>query len=140
VDDGNGIAPAIRYFATEGAELFSAVTVYSGRFRIIVHNDRHAPTRQASNVVHELSHTLLEHPAHPDLTPKGCRHVDARIEDEADWLMGALLVPRDGALRPAWEGASVDQVAQHFGVSGKLCQWRLASTGVLTQLARGQRS
>src|ERR1035437_6141257 len=40
-------------------EVFSAVTVFAGSQRTIVHNDAHAVTRQRSNVCHELAHALL---------------------------------------------------------------------------------
>lgn len=129
-----GPCPSIAYFRKSAPERFSAVTVTHGHFRVILHNESHARPRQVSNLAHELSHTVLEHPANPDLSPRGCAKVDPTLEAEANWLMGTLLVPREGALCLIRDGANISQVAQHFGVSEKLCQWRINATGVLRQL------
>ena len=133
-EDRVGSCEATRFFRSEGVEVFSAVTVSYGGYRVIVHNDGHAPTRQASNLAHELSHTLLEHPASGDLSPRGCAQVDASIEEEADWLMGVLLVPRAGALWLARQGHDVVSMAQHFGVSESLCKWRVQATAIMRQV------
>lgn len=40
----------------------SALTMYAGRRRFIVYNDSNAPTRQQSDLGHELAHAILDHP------------------------------------------------------------------------------
>jgi Zn-dependent peptidase ImmA (M78 family) len=55
----------LRYFSQIDTDSFSAVTVFRGYRRLIVHNENHHPHRQASNLAHELSHTLLEHEPSP---------------------------------------------------------------------------
>lgn len=125
-----------RYFLIEDVESFSAVTLFYSRKRIIVHNDHHASTRQASNIAHELSHCLLEHPPEPILRSDGCRYWNEQVEAEAAWLGGALLVPRAGALKLAHSGLPVELIARHFGVSSALCRWRMNETGVGWQLTR----
>ena len=113
---------------------FSALTVFVGTRRVIVHNESHAPTRQANNIVHEISHCLLEHPAGPVADAIGCRRWNEEFEDEANWLSGALLVPRDGALSLVLSGSSVEDIAENFGVSQHLCRWRINRTGVAQQV------
>lgn len=117
---------------------FSAVTVFVGIRRIIIHNETHAPTRQLSNLAHEISHCLLEHAPTP-INSSGCRHWEKDVEDEASWLGAALLVPRGGALQLALEGLGVSEIAATFGVSEALCRWRIAQTGIASQLQRRRR-
>ena len=61
---------------------FSAVTIVAGADRLVVHNDSHPLRRRRSNIAHELSHAILEHPATPPLNDAGCRYFDMGIEDE----------------------------------------------------------
>ena len=124
------------YFLTEDVESLSAITLFQGRKRIVLHNDRHAATRQASNVAHEISHCLLEHSPEPAVGPDGCRMWNREVEMEAEWLGGALLMPRAGALKHARAGLTPELIADHFGVSLALCRWRLQHTGILSQLQR----
>jgi IrrE N-terminal-like domain len=112
---------------------FSAITVFFGNRRIIVHNESHAPTRQASNLMHELAHCLLEHPPGPVCNAIGCRNWDSRLEEEANWLAGALLVPREGALWFARRGHDISLIAANYGVSIPMCRWRINRTGVMRQ-------
>ncbi len=49
----------------------SALTIVSGTGWLILHNDGHSPARQASDIMHELSHALLLHPAAPPWTSWG---------------------------------------------------------------------
>ena len=122
--------------------MFSAVTVFAGSERTIVHNDAHARTRQRSNLSHELSHGLLLHPATPALDNKGCRHWNQDIEDEASWLAGVLLVPEAATMAIASGSWTRSAAAEHFGVSQAMIQFRLNSTGAVkrTQRARARRA
>src|ERR1035441_1397872 len=113
---------------------FSAATVCAGTKRIIVYNPTHPAGRRANSLAHELSHIFLEHPIAPALGLGGCRRWDARLEAEADWQAGALLVPRVAALRWMDDGGDIDGGALHFGVSKALFNWRVNQTGVARQL------
>lgn len=119
---------------------FSALTVCAGTRRLIVYNPASPPGRRANSLAHELAHVALEHPPSPALGDGGCRYWDADLEDEADWLAGALLVPRDGAL--VWLSSKGDMAtgAHHFGVSEQLFKWRAHQTGVVRQLAARQQT
>lgn len=114
---------------------FSALTICEGTRRLIVYNPRHASTRRANSVAHEVSHVVLEHPPAPALGEGGCRYWDSRLEDEADWQAAALLVPRDGAFEWLRAGGRVADGARNFGVSEVLFRWRVNKTGVARQLA-----
>ena len=131
-------ASFLRVFQNGERDSFSALTLFNGTARLIVHNDSHHPNRQASNLAHELSHCLLEHDPAPVTNGAGSRYWNGSVEEEADWLGAALLVPREGALRLALARFSITEIAEHFGVSEDLCRWRMNQTGVLTQIERSR--
>jgi Zn-dependent peptidase ImmA (M78 family) len=126
----------LNVFQVREPDSFSALTLFTGTARLILHNDAHHPHRQKSDIAHEISHCLLEHQPAPVVSDEGCRHWNAVMEAEADWLGAALLVPRDGGLTWAKRGQNLDQIAEHYGVSEGLCRWRLHQTGVIQQLER----
>jgi len=57
-------------------------------------------------------------------------------ESEADWLMAAILLPRDALMARRARGLDVAAIAQEYAVSESLCTWRLRMTGVDVQLRR----
>src|SRR4030095_9462634 len=100
---------AIGHFHNSARETFSAVTVVLGSRRLIVVNDSHAATRQASNLAHELGHVVLEHEPHRLVIQNGCRVWNSEMENEATWFGGALLVPREAALLVARGGVPIPE-------------------------------
>jgi len=130
---------AVAHLCEEDPAAFSAATVFRGTRRLILFNPVHSAGRQANSLAHELAHVLLEHEPGPALAPNGCRVWDADAEDEADWLGGALLVPRDGIIPVLSATGSIAQAAEHFGVSVQLMTWRYNKTGVAAQLRRASR-
>ncbi len=128
----------LRSLATLNQRVY-AVTSCSGWERTIIYNDRNAPTRQVSDVAHELSHTLLEHEPSP-LAHADCYDSrDPRIEEEATYQAGALLIPREGALELLRLGMTEAEVAENYGVSLDMARWRCEATGARRQVARAQR-
>jgi Zn-dependent peptidase ImmA (M78 family) len=113
----------------------SAFTVFVGTRRVIVHNDSHAPGRQASNVMHELSHGLLLHPPGVAVDGLGCRDWDSDVEKEADYLGGALLVPSKAAWWIAKQRQPFEEAAAHYGCSVEMIRWRVNVTGARRLLA-----
>jgi Zn-dependent peptidase ImmA (M78 family) len=83
-----------------------------------------------------MSHCILEHPPSPILSPEGCRYWNTRVEEEADWLAAALLIPREGALTLTKRSLPIDRIAAKYGVSKQLCRWRINETGVAIQVRR----
>jgi Zn-dependent peptidase ImmA (M78 family) len=135
-----GEAPcAVTHFAKTNTSEFSAVTVFRGSTRVIVHNDSHVPGRQASNLSHELSHGLLLHQPRPPLDGSGCRDWDPDCEAEADWLGGALLVSEEAALAVVRRGESIRDAADRYGVSSKMMQFRINVTGAPARVRRARR-
>lgn len=134
-------ADAVAMFTGSSREAFSAFTVTDGVYRMIVVNESHSEGRQANSLAHELAHILLEHEPAPSSDEYGHRFWNADIEEEANLLAAALLVPREGARILLESGRSEAQAAKHFGVSLPLFQWRARQTGVLRQMefARARR-
>jgi hypothetical protein len=123
---------------------WSAVTLSMPDGRLIVINSAHAATRQASDLMHEIAHIVLEHePAQMMLSPNGHMFMDSysgQQEEEADWLGAALLVPRDAALAFLARNSNTRSAAAHFGVSEDLLVWRIQKTGVTRQLKYRRRA
>lgn len=119
---------------------WSAVTLVLSTRTLVIINSTHAKVRQNSDIMHELAHLVLEHkPSRVDITPDGhmvLDNYDRKQEEEANWLAGSLLVPRDPLVAMVRRKAPSEKIAQHFAVSGKMLQWRRQVTGVDAQLAR----
>jgi Zn-dependent peptidase ImmA (M78 family) len=121
--------PSAAHLINVEPEAFSAVTVFDGKRRAIVHNDGHALVRQNSNLAHELAHGLLLHPPTPAMDDKGCRIWNGDIEDEAAWLAGCLLVTMEAALAVARGQLTMIAAANHLGISVDMVRYRVNVTG-----------
>lgn len=128
-----------RHFLRIDASAFSAVTVFDGRRRVIVHNDAHDPGRQANDVAHEISHGLLMHEPGPAFGFHGCRNWNSAEEDEANWLGPALLISDEAAIHIVRTGMAFSQAATAYGVSQKLVTMRVNVTGAVVRVARSRR-
>ena len=117
---------------------WSAVTVAAAGREAIITNPRHHAGRLSSDLMHELSHLLLGH----DPTTLyvigeeglALREYDQAKEQEADWLAGALLLPRKALLVIANRGSDYDPVLHEYGVSRQMLDFRLRVTGVQRQM------
>ena len=122
--------PNARHFLSVERNAFSALTVFDGHRRMIVHNDSHSRARQNSNLAHELAHALLRHEPVPALDSEtGCRRWNDINEQEAAWLSGELLVTRDMALAVARGRLTEHQARQRLGVSDAMLKWRINKLG-----------
>ena len=81
---------------------WSAVTISRGSRRLVILNSGHSRARRRSSLAHELAHLILNHPSDCSvLSNEGVffrGSFDREQEEEANWLAGCLLVPRDGLL------------------------------------------
>lgn len=143
-DDLGLDAADLAQLTIEDPDSWSGVSIrLEGRIGMIV-NSAHPRTRQASTLMHEIAHVQLRHvPNHVEVSEDGLLLVSdypAEQEDEANWLAGAMLLPRPALLKHRSRGGSILEIAAEYGVSDQLCTWRLRMTGVDRQLGVGRRS
>jgi IrrE N-terminal-like domain len=132
---GDGVAAAIQHVMVVNQAVLSAMTIlpeWPRRHRVIIFNDGNSEARQNSDVAHELSHGLLLHEPRTAIV-NGCRDYAKGEEDEAAWLSGCLLVPRDVALVVAKSGVALHLAAMEYGVSTEMMRYRVNSTGARRQ-------
>jgi Zn-dependent peptidase ImmA (M78 family) len=90
--------------------------------------------------MHELAHVIIGHePARVDVTEDGSLILDTYNrdqEDEANWLAGCLLLPRDALLLIKREALELREAAKQYGVSVAMLQYRFNVSGVEQQLKR----
>lgn len=122
-------------------DAFSAATFSrpSGK-KVVVYNPLGTEGRVRSNQAHELAHVLLDHKVRTieqvgDLKILTC---DVEQEEEADWLGGCLLLPRELLLKAAFKGLNAQGVADTFKTSEPMARFRLNASGVLVQVGRAR--
>jgi IrrE N-terminal-like domain len=118
---------------------WSGMTLAEDGILLIVLNSAQSRLRQASTLMHELAHSILDHtPTTVQVSPTGVILLSDYSEDqeeEADWLGAALLLPQPALLQHRSSGTSVTEIARLFSVSEELCHWRCRMTGVEKRLA-----
>ena len=135
---GDELIPRKRFTELEKVQpgAFSACTFRPSADRVVVvYNPLSAKSRQRSDLAHELAHTLLEHELSRveklgDVTFLSC---DPTQEEEAAWLSGCLLLPRALLLSETRRGSDARAIAEKYGVSERMAQYRLGVTGVVRQ-------
>jgi Zn-dependent peptidase ImmA (M78 family) len=119
---------------------WSAVTVVVGAKVVVILNSSHSLARQASDLTHELAHRIRGHEAQEvDVTADGLmllKSYDKHQEEEADWLSGCLLLPREALTSIKRQGLAQSDAAAQYGVSMRMLTYRLAMTGVSRQFLR----
>lgn len=119
---------------------WSAVTVNTHAGCVVVYNPVKSSGRQSSDIMHELAHVLLAHqPGTIVLSQDGelaMRSFDQKQEDEANWLAWALLLPRDALVSARRLGLTSAEIAEKYGVTEKLVQFRKSVTGIDKQWRR----
>jgi Zn-dependent peptidase ImmA (M78 family) len=124
-------------------ESWSAVTLRIPGADLIIVNSAHSLARQASDLMHELSHVLLGHkPTRVDVTEDEqllLRTHDAAQEEEASWLAGCLLLPRPCLVSIIRNSAVNRATARRYGVSLEMLNYRVRVTGVAVQARRAGR-
>lgn len=121
---------------------WSGATIREGKKTLIIVNSEHPPQRQANTLMHEWSHIELRHkPSRADRSDGGLLLLSdypKELEEEADWLAGCMLLPRDGLLHHCTAGCDAQAIANHYGVSRQLATWRIGKTGIKRQLSARQ--
>ena len=96
----------------------------------IVYNSQHSLPRQQSDLMHECAHVLLQHPMVGFNTETGLPQRKQQVEDEATYLGSCLQIPRRGLLWATQKKMNLTQIAEHFGASEKMVDFRSNLTGV----------
>jgi Zn-dependent peptidase ImmA (M78 family) len=124
----------------EHSDAWSALTVSDGKSHLIVLNDAHSETRTNSSLAHEIAHVILGHdPSMMFVMPQhdiALRTHNKEQEDEANWLAGCILLPREALLQVRRNALSDDQICASYGVSSAMLRFRLNASGVDVQLRR----
>lgn len=127
----------------EHSDNWSAITVANGRHHLIVLNADRARTRRNSDLAHELAHLILGHePSMMFLSPDSgmaLRTHNREQEDEANWLAGCLLLPRDALLSIRKRELPDAEACREYGVSSAMLHFRLNASGVDIQFRRARR-
>jgi len=124
-------------------EGWSAVTLSNGDQHIVIYNPSHSRGRQAGDIMHELAHLVAGHePSKVIVSTDGAlvmRTYDQKQEDEADWLSGCLLLPREALLYVKRIGLNEREIRQQYCVTSARLRYRIGMTGVDRQLRFRQR-
>ena len=130
-------ANSLRQLTVIDQACWSAVTILQSGVTLVILNSAHPRTRQANSLAHELAHVILNHTSDDaKVSLEGFlfrARFDKEQEDEANWLAGCLLVPREGLLQADWLTPNPAELAKRFGVSTDLVNWRLKVTGIMRQ-------
>ena len=137
---GDDLIPQARFAELDQiqADCFSACTFRPSPGRVVVvFNPLSASTRRKSDIAHEIAHILLNHDLSRieklgGITFLSCDPVQ---EEEAGWLSGSLLLPRDLLTVEVQDNCGEKEIAEKHGVSVQMARYRLNATGVLRQNA-----
>jgi Zn-dependent peptidase ImmA (M78 family) len=128
---------------TDHRDCWSAITVSAGKGHLIVVNSSHARTRLNSSLAHEIAHIILGHdPSMMFMSPSSemaLRTHNEEQEEEANWLAGCLLLPREALMLIRRMGKSPEDACSEYGVSAAMLRFRFNVTGVDAQLQYGRR-
>lgn len=109
-------------------ESWSAITLCTGVKDLIIVNPAHGGGRRASDIMHEIAHILIGHdPARVDVTEDGLLMLssyDKQQEEEAKWLSGCLLLPREALLLIRRRKMDPEMAARTYGVSDQMLTFR----------------
>jgi Zn-dependent peptidase ImmA (M78 family) len=141
VSDLVGLADQDRAVLTDpNDDSWSALTMRFGADELVIYKPVSSPGRRNNVIMHELAHIVLGHEL-----ADACLLEDGSLvpgnfsqdqEDEADWLAGALLLPRPALLSVRTEGLDDDLVCERYLVSREMLRWRIRMTGVDFQFSR----
>lgn len=124
----------------EDPSSWSAVTLKVGLHTLIIVNSAHSRARQASDLMHEIAHIIIGHdPSRIDVGEDGLlmlHSYDKKQEDEANWLAGCLLLPREALMFVRRRKLGAREIQTKYGVSSEMLEYRLRMSGVDLQISR----
>ena len=123
----------LKTLLTDDSESWSAVAISSNNTHLIIYNSSHAKTRQSNDIMHELSHIIIGHKPqtihHSPETNLLLRDYDKGQEEEADCFASILLLPKDAVFKIKFSKIPEVIAARTYGVSIRLLQMRLNTSG-----------
>lgn len=135
-------ADCVQRLLSTHSEAWSAITIPNSQKPLIVYNPEHSPARQNSDLMHELAHLFLGHePGMTFIDPQSgmaLRTHDKNQEEEASWLSGCLLLPRDALWKIKKTGLLEDSACDEYLVSVQMLRFRLNTSGINIQHRRSQ--
>lgn len=124
----------------EADQSWSALTMRMGPSHLIVHKPVPSRGRKNSVVMHEMAHIILGHELATACILEDGSLVPGNFsqtqEDEADWLAGALLLPRAALLSIRRRQLRDHEACEEHLVSLDMLKWRFRMTGVDIQFSR----
>jgi len=134
-DDISSLSPkSKRILLHEDASAWSALTLCCNGKHLIIYNSSNAPQRQSSDIMHELSHIIIGHTEQKVIHSKDLnvliRGFNKDQEEEADWLSGTLLLPKDALMKIKFQKISYQMALSEYCVSQSMLTMRLNRTGV----------
>ena len=135
-------AASLRTLLQDESDDWSAVTVSGPGAVLVIYNPKNSIRRRSSDLAHEFAHLILRHPPSTLMfEPQGewtIRSFNDQQEDEANWLSGCLLLPRQALLSIGNAKLADEAAASRYDVSTRLLRYRTNVTGVARQLANGR--
>jgi Zn-dependent peptidase ImmA (M78 family) len=119
---------------------WSAVTISYLGIDLVIYNPSHTRARYSSDIMHELSHIILGHkPSQivilsPD-SQIALRDYNKDAEEEATWLAGCLLLPREALLFIRRARMNNEIACDKYCVSNDLLTFRINKTGINYQFS-----
>lgn len=123
------------------AQWFAMTMIGEDGSKRVIHNDNVAPTRQQSDIMHELSHIICKHEHEgPEDYSFGfpVRKYNAGHEAQAECLGATLQLPKPALLWQTRDGHSPEEIAEYYTASPAMVRRRLGESGV--SRIRGYRS
>ncbi|MBL7738482.1 MAG: ImmA/IrrE family metallo-endopeptidase [Chitinophagaceae bacterium] len=132
-----GITDAILdLLLTTGKDCWSAAIFVRNNKEYIIHNPTHSSSRQESNIMHEIAHSVCNHELRDlETALHGCviplRQYDHVQEAEAEYMGGCLQLPQKALFHyHHFKKKNQDQIAEIFNASKQMVRYRLSITGV----------
>lgn len=113
-----------------GSSQWSAGTLEGPAGPLIVLNPDHSRTRLKVTLAEELAHLLMGHPPSAIDPIAGVRTYNAKVEQEAFGVGGALVMPYGSLFNMVKSGAPLDSIAVSFGVSSAMARYRVNRSGL----------
>ncbi len=92
--------------------------------------------------MHEIAHILCKHEPSVPLKSNGLnlllRDHNPEHEAEAEWLGGCLQLPREGLIWALKQGMSSEEIAENYGASLPMTNYRIGKSGAKIQVNRGK--